>query len=146
MFSTLNWNSPLIERARGLIAAAETQTTFSRLDLNRLCGQPNKPLARALRTVFIRKPEVVSFKGGEQLEFIVLQPKLNELKEAYAAQLNPAQPDWFIDIDTASTTELRKRAIQMRKVGVDPILMYAFEHRLSNRLYLEQQKQVSIFG
>jgi type IV secretory pathway ATPase VirB11/archaellum biosynthesis ATPase len=147
-FNTLNFgHRKTLTRIKLVIQTAEKNPTLSRFDLDKLCGQPNTETNRILRSVFIRKPEVVNTKNGEYIEYVTFQPALAELKAELARRETQPEPtDWFADFDTLSTPILRLRAAIMRKNSVDADTVYAFEHRLSNRLFQEQQKQVSIFG
>lgn len=121
-----------------LDAAAPT-AVFFRTDLDALCGQPNKPLGRALRKIFIRKPEVVSFKNGEMLEYVVFKPNLDALKAKFAEV--PGSHYLRVDFENTPIATLRRLSKEMRAKNVNSDIQYQFNHRLSNRLFEEQKSQ-----
>jgi hypothetical protein len=142
-FNTLNFgHRKTLTRIKLVIQTAEKNPALSRFDLDKLCGQPNTETNRILRSVFIRKPEVVNTKNGEFIEYITFPKALAELKAELARRETPPEStDWFRDFDSTSTAVLRVRAEIMRKAGVDSDTRYAFEHRLSSRLYREQTRE-----
>jgi hypothetical protein len=81
MFDHLNLShKSTLNRVQFLLSQIDGQDVFDREDLDRLCGQRNKPLGRLLRrTCFIRVPEVVGTKSGERYVYRKFPRGVSEL-------------------------------------------------------------------
>ena len=68
---------------RACLAAIESQDEFDRKDLDRICGQGNKPLGRMLRrNCFIMKLEITGKKIGETYAYLPYAPAVSDLATA----------------------------------------------------------------
>lgn len=84
MFETLDLSHKRtrdrVELCLGLING---QTTFTRADLDLVCGQRNKPLGKVLRMLFLQVPMIVGKKSGEIQFYVLDKEAVKDLRKRY---------------------------------------------------------------